>query len=157
MYSPTLNEGPFLSPSWSAPLDSDALRADLMQREQLTANAVNLRTIGVFQELTTATGEQWQLPGIKTSSIRKAYLFPAGPNAGTVTQAHNITQNNRIRFTRIYGAATRETPFEAIPVPYVGTNALEIRISGANIVLESAANYSTYQVLVVLEFLNVAN
>lgn len=85
------------------------------------------------------------------SIFRKVIDFGALPNATTKSVAHGISINSNYIFTRIYGSATNQAGFSAIPIPQAD---ISITIDATNVNVTSTLNYSAYTITyIVLEFI----
>lgn len=120
------------------------------------ATAVNIRDISQYDEVEVVNGQQFFTPSNpqkKRLAYRKAINFGALPNTGSKSVAHGITINSNTIFTRIYATAT-EPSTSFIPIPYAGTDEIEISVDSTNVTITTTSNRSAYTVcIVVLEYL----
>lgn len=102
------------------------------------ANAVNVRTIGIFPTNRPAiTGEGWFVTNNqKQETFRQVYAFSAAGNI-----AHGIKTDQISTFTRIYGIFTDGSVW--YPLPYVNvvsaTNQVSVTVTNTNIVITAGA------------------
>lgn len=99
-----------------------------------TANAINVRTIGIFSINRPAiTGESWYVQtSRKQQTIRQVYTFTS---AGSIP--HGIVVSKIAGFTKIYGTFTDGTDW--YPLPYVdvvaANNQVNVIVTPTNIVI----------------------
>jgi len=132
------------------------------------ADAINVREIAQYDTRNLITGQQWFVSG-DANKFRYGFrrvVDIGGLNdysGGTTTQtvAHNITTNENMVFTHIYGCATdpgASTVTAAMPIPYVDAdavaNSIEVWVDATNVNLRYGADYSAFTTAyVVLEWL----
>lgn len=127
MTSPVSNNVPYLRTSRNWPLEADQLSVELSKTYVDIANAVNLRSIAIFEASNVVTGEQWFKPSgnanvqVKNQTLRKVFTV----TDATLTQTHGLGAITRI--TRIYGAAQNSTNY--FPLPYVDVTAANNQIA----------------------------
>lgn len=102
-----------------------------------TANAVNVRTIGIFSKnKSSVTGESWYITSQKQQGFRQIYTFTA---AGSIP--HNLNTDEIFAFTKIYGIFTDGTT--SYPLPYVdvvaANNQVNVIVDATNIVIAQGA------------------
>jgi hypothetical protein len=115
----TVPNVPYLVTSRKFPEESGDLQNELTKSYVDVAAAVNSRTIGIFELMSSITGERWFNDGgnplVKRQSQRQVYQF----SDATLTFTHGIS--GATLFTRIYGAFTDATNW--YPLPYVNPTA----------------------------------
>ena len=88
---------------------------------------------------------------------RKVINFGVLPNTGTKTVPHGIVVTAATSATRIYAAASDQTGFNYIPIPYASptlANNIELSMNATNVTITTGSNRSNFTVCyVVLEFL----
>lgn len=136
-----VNQAPFLQNVRKFPQDLDGLQSEASKSYIDIANAVNLRSIAIFESSAVTTGEKWfksisdANPQVKSQSLRK--VFPITDS--TLTQTHSLGTITRI--TRIYGAAQNSTNY--FPLPYVDVtnvnNQIAIILSTTQLVVTKGA------------------
>lgn len=160
MNTPQLNAAPYLITSRSFPTNAVEMQPLLTKMYFEVANAVNSRTIGIFDQFQIATGNRYLNTGDPTNrlqSFRQVYIAPSILN-GTTTIATGISIDANTKFVQIYGTA-QNTSF-AIPLPYVNTTTpadsitLRVNLSTGNIeIITTTANWTSYNATVVLEYI----
>lgn len=100
------NQVPYLRTSREFPEEISQLTVEVNKSYVETANAVNLRTIGLFPTNRFAiTGESWFLSGNKKQqTLRQVYTFTA-----TTAISHGISVTSTTQFTRCFGTYTNGT------------------------------------------------
>lgn len=155
MSSNVVNQVAYLRTSREFPQEAQELQVELSKSYIDTANAVNVRTIGIFpSDRPAITGESWfVIQNQKQQSFRQVYTFTAAGNI-----AHNIDLTNIGGFTKIYGTFTDGTDW--YPLPYVDvvnvTNQINVVVDATNIVITAGAGAppSITRGYVVLEWLS---
>lgn len=115
-----INSAPYLRSSRQFPPDLDQLAIQVGRSYIDIANAVNLRTIGIFTtNVPTTTGEVWYITGNqRQQTLRQVYTFGAIAAGTELDIPLNIP--SFIGFTKLYGEALN-TNNQYIPLPYVDT------------------------------------
>jgi len=151
---------PYLPTSRKFPVQNPVqLEPELIKSYIDVAQAVNIRTIGIFENLQIVTGERWFSGDasnalLKRQSYRKAFTF-AAISAGTSSSIlHGIT--NVTAFTRIYGTCITDIP-DYRPLPYASVTAnanIELKVTPTQITISvGAASPNITSAIVVLEYL----
>lgn len=101
------NQSPFLRVQRSFPEDSQALSVELSKAYVDIAQNVNRRTIGIFANTVTITGNSWFLTGPtnRQQTLRQVYPFSA---AGNIAHGINVADITGFLPT-CYGAFTDGT------------------------------------------------
>jgi hypothetical protein len=128
-------QAPFLRAQRNFPVDSQPLSVEINKSYVDIANAVNVRTIGLFPfNKSIINGEIWLLAGRneKQQGIRQAYTFTSAGNI-----AHGLNLGNIAFFVRIFGTFTDGTNY--YPLPYVdataANNQVAVKVTPTNIVI----------------------
>ena len=129
-----INQTSFLRSSRSFPKEIDQLTVEVNKSYIDIANAVNIRTIGVFSYNNPAiTGESWFLNTGKQQTLRKVFTVTG---AGPIT--HNIDLSSFGGFTRIYGTF-KDNAGVWYPLPYVdemaANNQISLKVTGTQILI----------------------
>lgn len=135
------------------PEDSEAFRNFFIKVYTEIAQAVNRRTVGVYDTVQITTGNKYypvnsnsiQVPVQQRQSYRQIYPFGAVAQGATLTIPHGIS--NPTQFVSIYGSAITDGSVTAtaiyIPLPYVSatnvTFQVEIDVDGTNIYIVNGA------------------
>lgn len=127
----------FLRTSREFPQDPQALQIELTKAYLDTANAVNIRTAGVFyKNRSIPNGENWYISNRKQDGQRQIYTFTA---TGSIPHGINISQIGG--FVRIFGTFTDGTVW--YPLPYVdvtaANNQVSLSVTATNIVITAGA------------------
>ncbi len=136
-----INSVPYLRTTRNFPEETKQLTIEVNRAYVDTANAVNLRTIGIFTlNLPSLTGESWYLQGTqKQQSFRQVYTFASFSSPLRIP--HGINIDGISGFTRIYGTATDGTNW--YPLPYVdvltANNQINVKIGPKNIIITAGA------------------
>ena len=134
------NKSPYLRTSRNFPTDSQALSVEISKAYLDLANNVNVRSIGIFADAPTITGNSWFFGGStsKMQTLREAYSF-TGPSPVSIT--HGIKFNTIIGFVSIYGTFTDGSNW--YPLPYVdvvsATNQVNVVVNPTNIVITAGS------------------
>lgn len=101
-----INQVPYLNTTREFPIEASQLVVEVDRAYVDTANAVNLRTIGIFPTNRGAiTGESWFISkNLKQQTIRQVYTFTT-----TAAIAHGIKNLTVIQPTRCFGSYTDGT------------------------------------------------
>jgi len=87
--------------------DTKVLCRDISKAYIDTANAVNVRTIGIFStNKASINGESWYLTSSKQQALRQIYTFTAAGNV-----PHNLNFDEIDQFTKPSGSFTDGTNF----------------------------------------------
>lgn len=159
--TPQLNQAPYLVASRQFPFDEVELPRILNKAYFELANAVNARTIGVYDKFQIATGNRYFNDGDPTNrlqSFRQVYTIAALPNTGTATIASNIAIDNNTRFVNIYGVAQDGSIAVAFTPWVVGTPNdapyLRINETTGNIeIITTSGNWVTYSGIITIEYI----
>lgn len=127
------NQVAFLRTSRAFPEQAQPLSVELDKAYIDTANAMNVRTIGLFPTNSAAqTGETWFVTPTRQEGFRQLYTFTAAGNI-----AHGLDLNLIGGFTKIYGTFTNGTNW--YPLPYVdvssSTNQVNVIVTPTNITI----------------------
>lgn len=140
----------------------------LYQNLNLMSILLNIKDSGFYDLQEFVNGQLWfpnQTTPVTTfdtatalyrQNFRTVVNFGALPNAGTKPVPHNIFVTAMTIWTRIYGAATDSAALFGIPLPYVSTTAgdsIELDITSTSVSITTAANYSAYTAVIVIEYL----
>jgi len=135
----------------------------LYQNVNNIALALNKKDSGYYVEEEFVNGQVFPAPTGTSNSqegiqaFRKVVKFGALPNTTTKTVAHGLTITDNFNFTRIYGAATKPTTKEYLPLPYASTtaaNSIELWVDVTNINIKTALDYSAYTTTwIIIEYL----
>ncbi len=122
-FDPASTVAPYLQTSVYFPNDFDEFRVTFLGQFRNIGNLINVRQIGIFDEVEFLTGEQW--PDVtnsqkKRQTFRKIFFF----SDASLTFNHNIT--GIVLCTHIYGTGTNGTNF--FPIPYVSATAVANQI-----------------------------
>jgi hypothetical protein len=139
--------------------DPELLETTLVKSYNEIAQAVNVRTIGIFEMLQIVTGERWFASSAtnaldKRQTYRQVYTLPAVAAGATVMINHNITGINQ--FTHIYGTCITDQPdYRPIPYASVAANAnIDIRVTSNKIIIANGAGSpNILSGIIVLEYL----
>jgi hypothetical protein len=132
---------PYLPTSRQFPVNNlPNLEPELVKSYIEIAQAVNIRIIGVFENIQIVTGERWySIDPVNALKKRQSYRksFPFGAiTAGTpLAINHGITGITIC--TKIYGTCVTALP-DFRPIPYVsaGTNAaIDVRVTSTQIII----------------------
>jgi hypothetical protein len=151
---------PYLPSSRQFPAQNPVqLEPELVKSYIDIAQAVNVRTIGIFEQLQIVTGERWFSSSptnalLKRQTYRQVYTFAnIAPGAGT-TINHGIT--GITAFTRIYGTCVTSLPdYRPIPYASVAVNAnIDLTVTPTQIIIANGAGSATLiSGIIVLEYL----
>lgn len=139
----------------------------LYQNINNMALVVNIKDSGFYDTFEFLTGQTYFPNPLLNSNtptnptrrpvIRKVYFPGPLPNTGTITFPHGIPMTPSITFVKSYGQSTDTTNFKSISLGYSsasGTTNVEMYVDGANVVIITASDRSSYNVTyVVLEYL----
>jgi hypothetical protein len=129
------NTSPFLRTSRSFPQEAQSLSVEIDRSYLDIANAVNVRTIGIFTvNKPIVNGESWYISGgnQKKQALRQVYTFTSAGNI-----AHGINISAIFGFVKIYGTFTDGSVW--YPLPYVdataANNQVQVTVTSTNIVI----------------------
>ena len=151
---------PYLPTSRNFPAQNPVqLEPELVKSYIDIALAVNVRTIGIFENIQIVTGERWFSRDptnslVKRQSYRKTFTFGVIAPGGTLLIPHGIT--GVTSYTKIYGTIVTAVDFR--PLPYVSPFAVNqqvgVLVDGTNInIFNGAGALATVSGIVVLEYL----
>lgn len=164
MSTPTI-QSPYLITSRVFPIDSGKLEPILSKMYFEVAQAVNNRTIGIFNKFQVVTGERWFNSGNPTvkdfdvtqqpQTYRQVYTFGAIVAGANLSFAHNIT--GVTQFTRIYGTCITTTP-DYRPIPFAdvvaATGSIAVIADNVNVTVYNGATApNIVSGIIVLEYL----
>jgi len=153
MTANVVNQVAYLPTSRNFPEEIKQLTVEATKSYIDTANAVNVRTIGIFPiNRPAVTGESWFITSQRQQTLRQVYTFTS---AGSIP--HGINFATIAGFTAIYGTIYTGTNW--IPLPYVdvvnATNQISVIVNSSNIVISAGATAPTISSgFVVLEWLS---
>ena len=137
----------YLNTSEVFPQDQSQFLIKITDVYSKTANAVNIRQIGLFQEGNAQlTGQQFSTfanSSVTKFSYRKIFYFGAINTGATLNIPHGIT--NLVQLTNLYGTCiTDVVDYRPIPFADVGVvvNSIAIRATGGvggNIIIQNGA------------------
>ena len=151
---------PYLPQSRSFPAQNPVqLEPELVKTYIDVAQAINVRTIGIFEKLQIVTGERWfsadpTNANVKRQTYRQVYTFGAIAAGASIAINHNIT--GITQFTRIYGTCITDLPdYRPIPYASVAPNSnIDIRVTSTQIIIANGAGGPNITSgIVVLEYL----
>lgn len=128
-FNPRYSLQNILSPEFDIPEEEALFRDWLAFRERTTADLLNIKENGNYEESEFLTGQSWFTAGNnqeKRSTFRKVFNRGSLSAGSTDTFAHGLA--NITAFTRLYGTCVTDTP-DFRPIPYVNTSALNQQIS----------------------------
>ena len=149
----------FLRTTREFPEDPERLTLELDKSYVDIANAVNVRTIGLFPvNRSIVTGESFFLnKNQRQQTLRQVYTFGA-ISAGTSKLIPYMT-SGFFQFTRIYGTCiTAQPDYRPIPYASVAANAnIDLRVTATDIVVAvGAASPNITSGIIILEWLSNA-
>jgi hypothetical protein len=161
MTTPTnQQQQPYLPNSRDFPVQSPTLlEPELVKSYIDIAQAVNVRTIGIFERLQIVTGERW-FSADPTNALRKrqtfrqVFTFGAIAAGGSLAITHGIT--GIVAFTKIVGTCVTDAPdYRPIPYASVAANAnIDIRVTSTQIIISvGAGSPNLVSGIVILEYL----
>ena len=147
----------FLRTSREFPKEINSLSFEVDKSYVDVANAVNVRTIGIFPiNRPTVTGESFFLiSNKKQQSLRQVYKFGAIAPGATLSIPYTI--NGFSQFSRIYGTCITAVPdYRPIPYASVTVNAnIELKVTTTNIVISvGAASPAIVSGIIILEWIS---
>jgi hypothetical protein len=159
--TPQLNQSPYLVTSRQFPFDDVELPRLLNKSYFETANAVNARTIGIYDKFQIATGNRYFNTGDPTNrlqSFRQVYTIAALPAAGTATIPSNIAIDNNTQFVQIYGTVQNGSISVGFTDWHMGAlndaPYLKMNEATGNIeIITTSGNWTTYSGIITLEYI----
>lgn len=139
----------------------------LYQNLNLLSTLNNLKDTGYYDTSQFVNGQQFfPNPALNSNTstmptyrpvYRKVINFGTLPNTTTKSVSHGITTTAATSFTRIYGAASDQTGFNYIPLPYASSilaNNIELKVNATNVTVITGSNRTNFTVTyIVLEYL----
>lgn len=149
------NTSPYLRTTRNFPTESQPLSVEISKAYLDIASSVNSRSIGIFANSPTITGNNWFTSGAssKQQTLRKIFTFTAAGNI-----AHGINVATTGGFVSIYGTFTDGSVW--YPLPYVdaaaANNQIALKVTSTNIVITAGGGSppSITKGFVVLEWLS---
>lgn len=151
---------PYLVTSRRFPTNDPILLQPVLSKMYIEiARAVNLRTIGIFEQLQIVTGERWFGTDplnalIKRQTYRRVYTFGAIAAGASLAIPHGLV--GVTAYTRIYGTVITNKP-DNRPIPYASVTAnanIELNVDNTNInIIVGAGSPNVISGIVVLEYL----
>lgn len=153
----------YLPSDFQLPNDMELAFDLISDRENQTANMVNIREIALYDLFELLTGQLFfsiDEPINPRPTYRMVVDFGTLPNATTKSVPHGIDVTADTIFTRIYATSTDLGPAgEKVPIPYVNvdtpTDGIEMWIDATNVNIKTTtANWVTFtETYVILEYL----
>lgn len=152
MISLNSNQVAYLRTSRPFPQDPQALSVEIDKAYVDIANAVNVRTIGLFAtNRSSITGQLYFLNGTRQQSSRQIYTITGAGN-----YAHGISFSKIGGFVNIYGTYFDGTDW--YPIGNVNTvafaNQVSVKVTPTNIVITAGGSVTIRSGFIVLEWLN---
>lgn len=153
MTANVLNKTPFLRTSRDFPEDAKMLSIEIDKTYLDIANAVNVRTIGVFpSNKPVVTGESWfYFKNQKQQSLRQIYNL-----SSLASFSHGLQFNSIANFSKITGTLFDGTDY--YPLPYVSptaTDCIGLSVTDMQVVITAGATAPTFsRGLIILEWLS---
>lgn len=146
----------------SEPLEELLVR--MYQNLNQMSIAINLKDSSYYTTQEFVNNQQFFSPtGTDQTAYRDAFRmtvdFGALPAAGAKTVAHGIGPSSAYIATRIYGAATKPSTINWIPIPYVSATLmadnLQLDVDATNVTITTGGtDYSLYtKCIVVIEYI----
>lgn len=156
-FAPIFGLSNYLPAEFQLPEDENRFKEWLADRERLTADVMNVKEDGHYEEMETLTNQNWFTSSTNQQTrqtFRKVFNRGAVTAGTTDTFNHNI--NGIVLVTRMYGASVTATDFR--PLPYVSTTGtssqVEINCNSTQInVIVGAAHPNISSYIIVLEVL----
>lgn len=158
--NPLLLQAPYVITSRTFPFDETLLPAILSKMYFELANAINSRTIGIYDQSLIASGNIWFNTGIVNSreqSFRQVYTI-SSLLLGTNTIPLGINVDSNTIFVNISGTAQSTSVSVAltpwISGPLVDAPYLRVNIATGNIeIITTTANWVTFSAVIVIELI----
>jgi len=158
---PFRNLSSFLITSRKFPTDEALLEPTLTKMYTDVANAVNARTVGVYNSSQIKTGNIYFNNGIEHNQhpgFRKVYQL-ASIASGINAIPLDITLISTSRFVNMYGTANRPS-VQSVGIPYVNVttpaDGITLRINWTVPQIEvvtTTGNWTAYSAIIVLEYI----
>lgn len=154
------NISPYLQTTRKFPIDSPPkLETELSKMNLDVATAVNLRSIGIYDVVTTITGNQLYnltTPLTKRQSQRKVYTFSSIAAGATLVTAHGINLITQLACPITGSVVTAIPDFRNIPhvSATLITDQIQVIVDATNItIINGATAPNITSGFVILEFL----
>lgn len=158
-FNPVNTQNTFLPTTIFFPDNFDEFRVKFIESYILSANAINSRDIGIYDEQEIITGQVWATTDVLTkgSTFRKIFFFGAIAPGATLNIPHGLGSTISL-VTEWKGGVVVAGGFR--PLPRVSATAvneqISVDISGANIVIVNGAGAPAItNGVVVLEYIKV--
>lgn len=150
---------PYLRTTRNFPEEAHQLTVEVNRSYVDIAQAVNLRTIGIFPTNNPAvTGNSYFLSTQRNQSLRQLYTFGAIASGATLTIPHNIVDFTQFAF--IGGTCITALP-DYRPIPYASinliTDQIDIRIDKTTkriVIINGSSAPAIISGIVILEWLS---
>jgi hypothetical protein len=140
MSSNVVNQVAFLRTSREFPEDLHQLCVESNKSYVDTANAVNVRTIGIFPANRPAiTGNSYFLSSNRQQSLRQVFPFGAISSGASLSIPYTIMGIQQ--FSAIYGTCITDAP-DNRPIPYASVTVdanIELEVTFSNIVITAGS------------------
>ena len=145
--------------------DFKELLIHLYQNINKISLSLNTRDAGYYTEQEFINGQLFpgtaHVAGEASPELRQVFRklikFGALPNTATKSVAHNITVNNNLTFTRIYGASSNKVAHTYLPLPYASpvlNQNISLLIDSTNIIIATGINRASFtDTWIIVEFL----
>jgi hypothetical protein len=151
-------QAPFLVTSRKFPQDKVDLESVLTKSYIEIAQAVNNRTISLYETIQTVTGNRYFNNGDQQNrrqSFRKIFSFGSIASGASRTMIHGISEITS--FVQIYGTCRTDSP-DSRPLPYVSiTNVneqIQVNVTSSQIIISNGAGANNIlDGIIVLEYL----
>ncbi len=148
MTSNISNQVAYLRTSREFPTDAPLLSVELSKAYIDTANAVNIRTIGIHAvNKASVGGEGWFLNGPKQQNLRQVFQFTS---AGTIK--HSLNFNSISTFTKCFGCYTDGTNYYGVifasSMPITDQVTFWVDPANINVIVDGAAPAVTSGIIV---------
>lgn len=131
--SSPFNQVAYLRTSREFPEELHQLSVEINKTYIDIANAVNVRTIGLFPVNRPAqTGNSWYFTSVRQQTLRQVYPFGAIATGATLNIPYKITGFNRL--IALWGAVVTDAPDER-PIPFasvVANGNIQVLLDTAN-------------------------
>jgi hypothetical protein len=152
MTANVINRSPYLRTTRDFPVESEKISQELDKAYLDIANAVNLRTIGIFpSNKPVATGESWYyFENRKQQSLRQIYNLNS-----FVSFNHGINFTSVANFSKITGTLFDGTNY--YPLPYVSPVAAEcigLYVTPTQVIINAGGSAPSFSsAIIILEWL----
>jgi hypothetical protein len=140
--------------------DDEQFKLSLNDYMTRLVQILNDKDTGLYVDQEILNAQQFFDESDRTRLIniyRKVVNMGNLPNAGVINIPHGIMFPTGSRITRIYGAATNPTTGTYLPIPYLDvTNpnqGIELNADNMNVNIITGANFSSFDAIVVLEYI----